>query len=226
MDWGKSFTYVFDDKEWVTKVLIGGILGLIPIVNLAVVGYALRVLKNVAEGAEQPLPGWDDFGDYFVKGLMSTLGALIWAIPLIALAMFAAFVSAVTGYDTAEPGRVAAPIVLCIWSMSCLSALYGLFLGLVLPSAYTHYALSGDFGAFFRFGDIFQYIQANLGNYIIAVLLAIVAQFVAGFGTILCCIGVIFTEFWATLVGSHLLGQVYRSRAMPSVPTTETEAIV
>lgn len=222
MDWGKSFTYIFDDKEWVTKVLIGGILGLIPIVNFAVVGYALRVLKNVAEGAEQPLPGWDDFGDYFVKGLVATLGAMVWAIPLIALALFAGLLSAVTGYDT-EAGRVAAPIVLCIWSMSCLSAVYGLFMGLVLPSAYTHYALSGDFGAFFRFGDIFQYIRANLGNYIIALLLAFVAQFVAGFGVILCCIGVVFTEFWATLVGSHLLGQVYHFRTAPAVPTDEAE---
>lgn len=222
MDWGKSFTYIFDDKEWVSKVLIGGILGLIPVVNLAVVGYALRVLKNVAEGAEQPLPGWDDFGDYFIKGLVSTLGAMVWAVPLIALAMFAGLLSTVTGYDT-EAGRVAAPIVLCIWSMSCLSALYGLFLGLVLPSAYTHYALSGNFGTFFRFGDIFQYIRANLGNYIIALLLAFVAQFVAGFGVILCCIGVIFTGFWATLVGSHLLGQVYRFRAVPTTPTGEAE---
>lgn len=222
MDWGKSFTYVFDDKEWVQKVLIGGILSLIPIVNLAMVGYALKVLKNVAEGAERPLPGWDDFGDYFVKGLMSTLGVVVWAIPLIILAMFAGFFSAVTGYDTAEPGRVAAPFAFCIWSMSCLSAVYGLFLGLVLPSALTHYALSGEFGAFFRFGDIFKYITANFSNYIVALLLAVVAQFVSGFGVILCCIGVIFTEFWATLVSSHLFGQVYRFRTVSKAPEVET----
>nr|MBC7244626.1 DUF4013 domain-containing protein [Chloroflexota bacterium] len=221
MDWGKSFTYVFDDKEWIQKVLIGGILGLIPIVNLAVVGYALKVLKNVAEGAEQPLPGWDDFGDYFVKGLVISLGALVWASPLIILIMFAGFLSAVTGYDTAEPSRVAAPYVFCIWSMSCLSLVYGLFLGVVLPSAFTHYALSGEFGAFFRFGDIFQYLIANFSNYIIALVLAVVAQFVSGFGVILCCIGVIFTEFWATLVSSHLLGQVYRFRAAPKTPEME-----
>ena len=50
MDFGKAFTFAFDDKEWVTKLLIGGILSLIPIVNLVVVGYTLKTLKNVADG--------------------------------------------------------------------------------------------------------------------------------------------------------------------------------
>ena len=211
MDWGKSFTFVFDDKDWVTKVLIGGILSMIPIVNLVVIGYALKALKNVAEGVERPLPAWDDFGDYFAKGLVSVLGAVVWAIPIIVLAVMTGLLDAVTGYSSAESSRVAAPFALCIWSMSCLSAIYGLFLGLVLPAAFGQYAVRGDFGAFFRFGDIFKFIQKNIGNYIMALILAWIAQFISGFGVILCFIGVIFTEFWATLVGSHLLGQVWRS---------------
>jgi len=215
MNWGKSFTYVFDDKDWVTKVLIGGLLGLIPVVNLVVIGYALKALKNVAEGVEQPLPAWDDFGDYFVKGLVSTLGAMVWAIPIFILAAMTAALSALTGYDSAETTQVSTPFVLCIWSMSCVSGIYGLFLGFVLPAAYAQYAIRGDFGAFFRFGDIFKFIKANLGNYIVALLLACVAQFIASFGVILCIIGAIFTALWATLVGSHLLGQVCRNSAAP-----------
>ena len=211
MDWGKSFTYMFDDKDWVTKVLIGGLLSLIPVVNLVVVGYVLKALKNVAEGAEQPLPAWDDFGDYFMKGLVSVLGALVWAIPIFILAGITAVLSWLTGYDSADTTQVSTPFVLCIWSMSCVSGLYGLFLGLVLPAAFAQYAVRGDFGAFFRFGDIFKFIKVNLGNYIVALLLACVAQFIGSFGVILCIIGAIFTQFWATLVGSHLFGQVYRN---------------
>ena len=215
MDWGKSFTYVFDDKDWVTKLLIGGLLSLIPVVNLVVVGYALNALKNVAEGAEQPLPAWDDFGDYFMKGLISVLGAMVWALPIIVLAIMTAILSALTGYDSADTSRVSTPFVLCIWSMSCVSGLYGLFLGFVLPAAFANYAIRGDLGAFFRFGDIGKFIKANLGNYIVALLLACVAQFIGSFGVILCCFGVVFTELWAILVGSHLLGQVYRSGEAP-----------
>ncbi len=223
MDWGKSFTYVFDDQDWVSKVLIGGILSLIPVVNLVVVGYALKALKNVAEGAERPLPAWDDFGGYFVKGLVSALGAMVWALPIIITGLVGGIISAVTGYGSAETTRVSTATALCIWSLSCVSGIWGLFLSLVLPAAITEYAIHGNFGAFFRFGDIFNFIKANIGNYIIAILLAWVAQFVAGFGVILCIIGVIVTEFWATLVGSHLLGQVRRNAVVVPPPEVVAE---
>jgi hypothetical protein len=208
MDYGKSFTFVFDDEEWMQKILIGGILSLIPIVNLVTVGYGLRVLKNVAEGAEKPLPKWDDFGDFFGKGLMSVLGALVWALPVIFLSFLSAIISAATGYST-DPQYVSAPVNLCISGFGCLSGLYGLFLALVIPAATSMYAVTGEFGAFFRFSDIFRYITKNLGPYLIALLLGAVAGFVGGLGVILCCIGVVFTGFWATLVGSYLLGGTY-----------------
>jgi len=217
MDYGKAFTFVFDDEEWVQKLLIGGILGLIPIVNLVVIGYGLKVLKNVADGMEQPLPAWDDFGDYFVQGLMSFLGSLVWAIPILIVVMLTAFLSAVAGagygYDTSA--AQAAPFHVCTWGLSCLSTLYGLFMGVVLPAAITRYAISGEFGAFFRFGEIFNYITSNLGSYIIALLLGFVAHFISGFGVIFCIVGVVFTAFWAILVSSHLLGQVYLESVTP-----------
>jgi hypothetical protein len=218
MDFGKAFTFVFDDEDWVRKVLIGGILGLIPVVNLIVLGYGLKVLKNVADGAEHPLPAWTDFGDYFVQGLMSFLGLLIWAAPLIILGILSSAIGWATGYDLrSDQSAWYYSGQACIWGLNCLSALYVLLLGIVMPAASTEYAISNEFGAFFRFGEIFKYITANLGNYVIALLLICVAQFIAGFGLILCCVGVLFTGFWATVVSSHLLGQVYRASETPSL---------
>jgi hypothetical protein len=218
MDYGKAFTFVFEDKNWVTKLLIGGILLLIPIVNLVVIGYALRVLKNVAEGAEQPLPEWSDFADYFVQGLASSLGGLVWAIPVILISMAIGFISAVTGYEGDFQSTVA-PIWLCVTSLSCLSGLYGIFLGIVTPAAMTHYAVSGDFDAMFRVGKISRYITSNLGPYVIALLLGVVASFIASFGLLLCGVGVAFTGFWGMLVINYLLGQVYEASegAVPEV---------
>jgi len=65
MDVGKAFGYVFEDKNWLIKLLIGGILLFIPVVNFIPIGYALTALRNVAEGKESPLPEWDDWGGYF-----------------------------------------------------------------------------------------------------------------------------------------------------------------
>ncbi len=213
MDFGKAFTYLFDDEEWVTKLLIGGIVAFIPIVNLAVIGYAVKVLKNVADGVERPLPAWSDFGDFFVKGLIGFLGALLWALPIIVVSGLSMMLSFAL-YDTsAEYGGL---LDVCLWGLNCLSGLYGLFLAIVLPAAFANYAISNEFGALFRFGQIVKYITSNLGNYVIAILLGWVAQFIAGFGVILCLIGVIFTQFWASLVNAHLLGQVCRLSEIPS----------
>jgi hypothetical protein len=210
MDYGKSFSFVFDDEEWIQKILIGGILSLIPIVNLVVVGYGLQVLKNVATGSQKPLPAWDDFGDYFIKGLVSSLGSVVWALPMIGVSIAIGVVSALTGYET-DPQYVAWPVQCCLSGLGCLSGLYGLLMAALMPAVVTKYAVTGEFGAMFRFGEIYKYITSNLGPYIVALLLGAVAMFIAGFGLIACIIGVAFTGFWATLVGNHLLGEVYRA---------------
>jgi hypothetical protein len=82
----------------------------------------------------------------------------------------------------------------------------------------TRFALNGQLNTFWDFSGNLKFIQANASNYIIAVLLVLAANFVAGFGIIACVIGVFFTSFWANLVGAHLFGQV--ARGMPSIDMT------
>jgi len=88
MDIGKAFTYVFEDEDWVKKVLIGGVINLIPIVGLLFTsGYMLETLKNVMEGHPLPLPEWDDWGGKFMKGLMAAIIGLVYSLPVIVLTL-------------------------------------------------------------------------------------------------------------------------------------------
>jgi hypothetical protein len=210
MDIGKSFTYMFDDDEWVQKLAIGGLLTLvsiIPIVNiftgLVLVGYSLRVLMNVAKGAERPLPAWDDWGGDWIKGLMVVLGAIIYSIPIWLVSGVGAILQAV-----ATSGEAADVASVCMAALSCLSGLWGLLIAIVLPAGIIKYGQTGEFGSFFRFGELFRFIGDNLANYVVALLLTLVAGLVAGLGVIVCVIGLFFTQFWSTLVTSHLFGQV------------------
>jgi hypothetical protein len=221
MDIGKSFSYVFEDKDWVKKVAIGGLLTLVPIVNFIPSGYGLRVLKNVSEAKERPLPEWDDWGGDFLKGLMIVVASLIYAIPIFILQAFSFAVSAVAGSSGSSDAQGALGV--CLFGLSCLYALWGLAMGIVLPAATAKYARSGEFASFFRFGDIFRFIGANLGDYIIALLLSLAAVIVAAVaGSILCVIGLIFTMFWASMVSMHLLGQI---GAEPTPPATVTPEV-
>ena len=223
MDFGKSFTYMFDDKEWLKKIAIGGLLNLVPIVNFIPAGYSLRVLKNVAERQEKLLPEWDDWGGDFVKGLMgSFLGPLIYSIPIIILNIISAILTAAVSGSSGDSSSGQGAMAICLTGISCLSAIWGIAVGVVLPAAIIKYVMEGEFSSFFKFGEIFRFISQNLGNYIIALLLTIAAAIVGSIaGSIACVVGLIFTTFWATLVASHLLGQV-KAESMPAAPAAPT----
>ncbi|MCS7285548.1 MAG: DUF4013 domain-containing protein [Anaerolineae bacterium] len=215
MDIGKAFSYVFEDKNWLVKLLIGGVLLLIPIVNFISIGYALRTLRNVAEGEEKPLPEWDNWGDYFTKGLMVFLATLLYLLPFYILLGIGGALVGIAG--AREEGALASIAALCGSLAYCLTSVYGLAFSLWLPGALTFYLFKGNFGSMFSFSEIFRYISANIGNYLIAWIISVVASFVASFGVILCVIGVIFTLFWAYLVWAHLFGQVWRAASGKAV---------
>lgn len=232
MDVGKSFTYMFEDKDWIAKIAIGGgillvgglLLGWLVIPALAaaalLLGYTLVVTKNVYEGNPNPLPEWTNIGDLFMKGVTAFVGVLIWAIPLIVIVCCLAVAGvALGGASSSDGGRDIGPVGgLVLTCLYCLAFVVGIAVNVFVYAPLTLYAINGQMSTFWDFQGAWRFIQANAGNYIIAVLLAIVVNIIAGFGIIACLIGVFFTNFWAMLVMAHLFGQVARTNANPSDP--------
>ena len=204
MDIGSSFTYMFQDKDWIKKILIGGVVGFIPIVNFAAIGYVLQIIRNVRDGQTLPLPEWDEFGKYFVDGLWIFLIFLVWAIPIIVVACLSGIGTAAVG-DSGDLQGAYGVVSACF---SCLMVLWGFVIAAASPAIMIRFAESGQFNAGFQFGEIFSFISANLGNYIIVIILVWVAGLIASLGVILCVIGVIFTQFWSYLVAGNLMGQL------------------
>jgi hypothetical protein len=204
MDIGSSFTYMFQDKDWIKKILIGGVVGFIPIVNFAAIGYMVQIIRNVRDGQTLPLPEWDEFGKYFVDGLWIFLIFLVWAIPIIVVACLSGIGTAAVG-DSGDLQGAYGVVSACF---SCLMVLWGFVIAAASPAIMIRFAESGQFNAGFQFGEIFSFISANLGNYIIVIILVWVAGLIASLGVILCVIGVIFTQFWSYLVAGNLMGQL------------------
>ncbi len=229
MDVGRSFTYMFEDKDWLAKLAIGGVILLvggilsflvIPIIAAyaIVLGYSLVALRNVYDGNPTPLPEWNNFGDFFVKGITALVGILIWSIPVLILACCIVLTSVATGGSArGDNSSTAAGIGgLIISCLSCLTILVGLVIGVFVYAPLTNFALTNQISTFWDFSGNWRFIQQNAGNYVIAFLLAYVANLVAGLGLIACIIGVFFTSFWAMLVISHLFGQVARGNLAPT----------
>lgn len=69
-------------KNWLKLIILGVIL-LIPIVNLIGLGYCLKAIRSTFEGSNL-LPGFDNIGELFINGIKLFIVGLIYsAVPLI-----------------------------------------------------------------------------------------------------------------------------------------------
>ena len=224
MDFGKAFTYMFQDPNWIAKLGIGTLLVLVGIVLsplfigflplLIVTGYSLVALDNVRLGHEHPLPEWQDWGKFFMLGLKLLVALFIWALPVIIgfVPVLAGSVLTDNG-NSSGTGPIAALLIIC---GSCLMILWGLFIALLTPAIYARLAATNRFGAAFELGKIWEFTRDNLGNVIVAIVLVWLAGLIAaiagtlGFAAL--CIGALITiplaSLWQYLVQAHLFGQI------------------
>jgi hypothetical protein len=216
MDIGKSFMYVTQDQDWIKKVLIGGLITLIPIVGpFFAFGYVLATMKNVIAEQEVPLPEIGDFGGKLVEGLKVWVISLVYALPLILFSVcaqsgnLAPVIAENMDQDMVEVlTTVSLGVSACC---GCLLLLYAILMALLLPFAWGKYIEAGQLGAAFRVGELFGMLKSNIGPAVIALLVSWLAGFVAMLvGTIACGIGLIFTLFYAQLVMAFLYGSLYR----------------
>jgi len=63
----ESFTCIFRERDWAKKLLKGGIIGIIPLVNISLVGYMADVMESIYQG-DWGLPEFRIFSQ-FIKGL-------------------------------------------------------------------------------------------------------------------------------------------------------------
>jgi hypothetical protein len=217
MDIGKSFSFVFDDEDWLKLLIIGGLIFLIPIVNFAGLGYLVQVIRNVRDGHERPLPTWDNFGEFFMEGLKVFVGLLVWFSPLIVLACVFGGAMGVMGAAAEEMSSsdVESAMGLLFICFQCGIFIFALLPYLFFPALFGRFAETGEISSMLRFGEIFSFIRQNTTDYIIVLLLSgAVLYFIAPLGLIACFVGVILTQWWGYLVFGHLTGQLLRQGAV------------
>lgn len=208
MDIGKSFSYVFEDPNWAGKIIIGGLITLIPIIGwIFVMGYLIAIARNVINGDPQPLPEWSDFGQMLVDGIYGIVIAFVYALPIIILACIFAVAVLLLAPDNGDASLLFTLTTCCF---VFLVLIYAVLVGwLFIPAALGRYAETDDLASSLRFGEVLDVSRADPVAFLIALLIAWVASFLAVFGILLCCIGVIFTTFYAQCVTGHIYGQAY-----------------
>lgn len=86
IDIKKAFKAPLCVDNWVLKVIIGGILIMIPFANFVVIGYLVKALKNFIN-KEERLPEYANWGELFVTGGKLFIGCILFAIPVFLLVL-------------------------------------------------------------------------------------------------------------------------------------------
>ncbi len=236
LDIGKAFGFVFEDEEWVSKILLGAVILLIPVFGwLALMGYAITVIRNVMAGEPRPLPAWNDLGRYFMDGLMLWVATLIYALPFLIFICPIALVGILPALAGENEDLIAILVGvsgLVSLGLGCLAVLYGILLGLVTPVLRVRYAETGEIGACLRFGEVFRFLSANIGSIIIAQIIlwvagVVVTSVLSGLIGVLSIIpicgwivggvlGLLMfpVGVWLTIFSGHLYGQIGRQAGL------------
>ena len=213
-NFGETLTYMFKDPKWVSKVLLGALFGIIPIVNFVTGGYVLRVIDNIRADTDPPLPEWGgDFGKLWTSGLILWVIGLIYGIPLGILYGIIAGVA-----DSSDSG--AATVVSVIFGLIALA--YAILVIFWVQGVIVNYAVKRNFGAGFEFGNIWALIKPNAGRMLMTVVFVVVVSIiigiVSGILNIIPCVGCILSwiigfaaAFYTMLVVAHNCGIIAKS---------------
>lgn len=219
VDFGRAFTYVFQDRDWIKKVLIGGLF--VPLIIFFFIGlfiltgYMVEIVRRVMSGQDTPLPEWDDIGGYLSRGFVAAVGLLIWHIPYI---IFACCLGIVLGFGDTSTDFSAGNFFgnqVTSWIGTAYSAIVG-------PAVIGRYAMKQQFNAMFEFNEIIAGIQRVGAGIIMIFLILFVGSIVASLGIIALCIGFFFTTAYYVMVSGHAYGQGARiAYGGTPAPTTE-----
>lgn len=223
VDFGRSFTFVTEDPDWIKKVLIGGAFTLACALLVGipfVLGYFSRTLRNVVAGEPRPMPEWDDLGGIFNEGLRLTAVYLLYTLGIVAVlaalgCVVVLPVMALSGGGSDAAGALGVLGGLGFVAVWGLIMLVSLALAVYLPAALARAAVRGTVADGFAWREVLGFIRANLGNYLVSLVIYLLASFLSQFGLLLCCVGILPAAFWAYMVLAAALGQAVRLSSTP-----------
>jgi hypothetical protein len=225
MNYGRAFSYVFEDPDWLKKVGIAGLISIIPILGqIIVLGWVLEVTRHIINGEPDVLPDWSNFGEFLSKGFQAFVIVFVYLLPVFLISgCFQGLNAVLLNVDNEQVQALASVVSIVSICVSCFIIIYEIAIGMILPAALGNFAATGQVAAGFRFNEVFGLIRTAPGPYIIVLLLYIVTGIIAGLGIIACFIGLFFTSAYAMTVNAHLWGQAYKAaktaEGMPLAPS-------
>lgn len=224
----KALTFPLEDRQWLSKIAIGGGVGLLlealfvtvgflltrefalagsllaPAANFPVLGFALVVFRDALTAPQaESLPQWKQWQILCAKGLLLFVLALAYEIvPLL-------FV--ISGFGLLVRGGLALSLGLVLM---LLGMLIGITAGFFLPMGVAYYLKEHRLEAVLHPAVVWLRIRKVLTEYVEAYLLSIGSFIVAGLIGAIPILGALlwpFLTFYLLVAGARLFGGVCSS---------------
>jgi hypothetical protein len=174
---GDSFAWPFQDPGWFGKIILQGLIAIIPIVGwIAAAGWMMMTIDNYRAGRRELPPA----------GFHLSRGAGIFFVYLI----YSIVLAIPGGLLGGMGGGAHSPALASFGNLIGLAL--RLFLAFLAPAVIL-FVYRGGFSAGFDLGGIWQMATSNTTNSVLAGLVILVAGILGGLGAILCLVGLLFT---------------------------------
>ena len=178
---GNSFEYAKKLFSDLGRLAILIVLDIIPIVNLIVLGYMTRVVKETPISLEPP--PLREYGDMFIQGLKVAIAAFLYMlVPLILIILgVGSFIFGAVGMGMFFPAFGAIGVGLLV-----VGAILAFAIAIIMAMAIVHMVKNNSFGKAFAVGEILGIIgKIGWGKYILwLIVMFIIAVIVGAVGSI------------------------------------------
>ena len=196
----KAFKRPFTD--WI-KFVIGIILSIVPIVSFLAGGYQLECART-ANKKKYGLPEWKDWGNLFVRGLLSAIIGIIYMLPaliLFTIAIGSAIFTGIVTQDFLSVLTTSGPLVIIGLILMVIAAY-------IAPMALTNYAMKYKFSAGFDFKKVFKksFTGIYFTTWLLVIIYALIISWILGF---IPYVGPAIASFVAGVTMMTLFGEIY-----------------
>jgi hypothetical protein len=220
------FRFPFNDERWMSKAIIGGLLGLFGIIIwpllLPLIGYAMRILRQTSEGNSPSLPAWTGWGGLFRDGLRFVVVWLLYSLPGPLLSVCAALLLLYAPElmrNTTLPSEFQAIGILAYLALIGVGTILSLPLFFLTLVAGTRMIVHDSLRSAFEFGNILRLARAGIGNFLLSFAIFYGTWFLVNslayllfFTIILACLVPLligFSAFYVPVMMGALFGTAY-----------------
>ena len=216
---GESFAWAFRDPQWPAKMLVQGLIAIIPIIGwIAMNGWLMMAFENARQGKNELPPA----GFHLERGFPIWVIFILYGVVLGLPGAVLYGVGAIATSSSHSNGVIALGALVQVFGY-LVSLAGSLFFRFLIPSLIVHTNRGGISGGL-DVQRVWQMATVNVNNSIVAGLIIFVASIIGGLGFVVCCIGLIFTVPYENTINAGAAAWWEKTHEVPSaappVPAT------